>query len=366
MYKPNYQITDELLGKIAEIESYRTKVDSSYILPEREIEMRYRATVEATHSSTSIEGNPLNMKQVEKVLSDSKHQQLTRHQYAETEVKNYKKALDFIDKRKDFKKPITLKDILVIHSLIMTDLLPPTKIGTLRQKAIYIADQDDNVKYTGPGTRTLTKEIDELLSWLTNAKDVHPVIAAAVLHFQFVSIHPFSDGNGRATRALTTLYLGLRDYGFRDALVLDSYYSSDKLAYYAALDLSDNYEGRKEANLNPWINYFTDGFLSSANLLSAEVAILSNLAGGPRPEKISRDDVDLLSYAQQFGSISLSEAEEILRGVHRRAIQRRLKKLVDGGYLEMVGSARDTRYKWNELPSATENIDGNEPADTRN
>jgi len=97
VYKPNYTITDELLGIIAEIERYRTKMADSVILPEREIEMRYRATVEASHSSTSIEGNPLSLKQVEAVLSGKAR--LTRHQYAETEVKNYKRALDFIDRR---------------------------------------------------------------------------------------------------------------------------------------------------------------------------------------------------------------------------------------------------------------------------
>lgn len=92
MYKPNYHITDELLSTITKIESYHTQITTSHLLPEREIVMRYRATVEATASSTSIEGNPLNNKQVAKVLSDNSGKQLTRHQYAEIEVKNYKKA----------------------------------------------------------------------------------------------------------------------------------------------------------------------------------------------------------------------------------------------------------------------------------
>jgi Fic family protein len=344
MYKPNYQITDELLSKIATIESYRTKVDSSYILPEREIEMRYRATVEATHSSTSIEGNPLNRKQVEQVLSSS--QQLTRHQYAEVEVKNYEKALDFISKRKDVSQPVALDDILTIHRAIMEGLLPARKVGVLRQNAIYIADQDDNVKYTGPEASQLEKEINSLLVWLADAKDVHPVIAAAILHFQFVSIHPFSDGNGRTTRALTMLYLGLREYDFRGALVLDSYYSADKSEYYEALNLADSYQGRQTVDLKSWLDYFVNGFLSSAKVLSAEVAILSNLAGAVKRQKINKDDADLLSYARQFGSISLSEAEDVLNGVGRRTIQRRLKGLVDEGYIELVGNARDAKYQW--------------------
>jgi len=81
MYQQVYTITDQLLAVIAEIERHRAKVQASVILPEREIELRYRATVEATHSSTSIEGNPLSRKQVEAVISSK--ERLTRNQYAQ-------------------------------------------------------------------------------------------------------------------------------------------------------------------------------------------------------------------------------------------------------------------------------------------
>jgi len=344
MYNPTYTISDELLRKIAEIESLRTQVDGSYILPEREIEMRYRASVEATHSSTSIEGNPLNLKQVEKVLINGKR--LTRHQYAEVEVKNYKKALDFIEERKHSKSPITMDDILVIHKIVTDQLLPANKVGTLRKNSIYIADQNDVTVYDGPGVTILNKEISELLTWLDGADNIHPVIVAGILHFHFVSIHPLADGNGRTTRLLTSLYLGLKDYDFRSSLVLESYYSVDKQAYYDALSLANNYSGRKMAILNPWLNYFVDGFLSSAKVLAIEVNALSGLSKGLDRVKISKIESDILSYAKQFGSISLAEAEDIIVGISKRTIQRRLMKLVDDGYLAIEGDARNTKYAW--------------------
>ncbi|HEY1645613.1 MAG TPA: Fic family protein, partial [Candidatus Saccharimonadales bacterium] len=308
------------------------------------IEMRYRASVESTHSSTSIEGNPLNLKQVEKVLAGGK--QLTRHQYAELEVKNYKKALDFIEKRKYIKKPIAMDDILTIHKIVADQLLPAKKVGALRENPIYIADQNDQTVYDGPEVTILNQEIDELLKWLASADYIHPVIVAGVLHFQFVSIHPLADGNGRTTRLLTSLYLGLRDYDFRSSLVLESYYSVDKQAYYDALSLSKNYAGRKSANLNPWLDYFVDGFLSSAKVLAIEVNALSGLTQNATRVKISKVESDILSYAKQFGSISLSEAQDILAGISKRTIQRRLMKLVDDGYLAIEGDARKTKYVW--------------------
>ena len=346
MYKPNYQITDSLVNKISKIENVRTQIDSSYILPEREIEMHHRATVEATHSSTSIEGNPLNIKQVQKALSDKNP--VTRHRYAEMEVRNYKKAIDFIDERKITGKKISLKDILTIHKIITDGLLEPEKTGTLRQNHVYIENQNGVKIYDGPNAKDLTHELNEFLEWLNiESYNIHPVIAAAIVHFHFVSIHPMADGNGRTTRILTSLYLGLRNYDFRGSLVLDSYYSTNKPDYYAALHgvQGENYLSASKANLDPWIDYFTDGFLASANVLAAEVTLLSSMAKGLRiKQKISRDEADLLSYIQQFSSITLSEAERVLINTSRRTVQRKLKKLVDSDYVQTEGNGRDTKY----------------------
>lgn len=344
MYSPKFTISNELLRKIADIEALRSQIDNSYILPEREIEMRYRASVEATHSSTSIEGNPLNLKQVEKVLIDGK--ELTRHQYAEIEVKNYKKALDWIEKCKNTKNTITLADILALHKIVTDKLLPEEKVGALRKNPIYITDQNDDTVYDGPDISILNTEINELLAWLNESDDIHPIIIAGILHFHFVSIHPFADGNGRTTRLVTNLYLALKNYDLRSSLVLEPYYSVDKQAYYDALSLANNYAERKAAVLNPWLEYFVDGFLSSAKILSIEVNALSGLAPGTEKVKISKEESDILSYAKQFGAISLAEAQDLLTDVSKRTVQRRLIKLVDDGYLVVEGGARNTKYTW--------------------
>lgn len=348
-YRPKYHITDGILSTITEIEALRTLISSSYILPEREIEMRYRAAVEEVHSSTAIEGNRLNIKQVEKVLANGTP--LTRNQYAEIEVRNYKRALEFVDTRKLTGKPIALKDILAIHSIITDNLLPDDRVGKLRTVGVDIVNRDDVKLYDAPEASMVESEITELLSWLNASDNVHPTIAAAVLHYQFVSIHPFVDGNGRTTRALTHLYLGLRKYDFRGALVLDSYYLADKQAYYNALhEMQDtNYNHAVAAELNPWVIYFIEGFLSSAKILHVEVTILSNVIGSSKlMKRINSEDADLLGYAKQFGSISLAEAGDVLPDMPRRTLQRKLKTLVDNGYLVVSGNTRNTIYVWNE------------------
>lgn len=346
-YEPKYVISNDILAKVAAIESIKTKVDASYILPEREIEMRHRATVEATHSSTSIEGNPLDYKQVERALSTNGP--LTRHQYAELEVRNYGKALEFVDKRKKIGGPITLQDILRLHAIIMDGLLPNAKVGKFRENDVFIINQDEIVQYTGPEASAVPNELRKLLNWLNDtSRSTHPVIVAGLLHFQFVSIHPFSDGNGRTTRALTSLYLGLRDYDFRGSLVLDSYYSTAKQEYYGALHDSqgNDYDTAAKSDVTRWLEYFTSGFLSSAKVLLAEVTLLSS-AVGDVPVRINYDDADILAYAKQFDAITISDAEGILPNTARRTLQRKLNSLTERGYLRLEGKARNAVYRWN-------------------
>jgi Fic family protein len=308
--------------------------------------MRYRATVEATHSSTSIEGNPLSIKQVEQALSSKPS--LTRHRYAEIEVRNYRKAIGYIEKRATSDRKMTTEDILTVQGIITKELLDDSRVGHWRKNNVYIEDQDGRTVYDAVDAKDVEREVNELLNWLnTTSYNIHPVIASAIFHIQLVSIHPFADGNGRSTRALTMLYLALRDYDFRSSLVLDTYYSMDKKAYYEALHSAqgESYDTARKACLDFWIQYFSDGFLVSVNVLAAEVTLLASAVYKPvANKKMSRDEVDILSYIQQFGSITISEAEGIFRDASRRTIQRRLKYMVDEGYIRLDGTTHGAKY----------------------
>jgi len=346
MFTPKYTIQDELLNTITQIEAIHANVALARILPERAIELHFRATVEKTHSSTQIEGNPLTFKQVDYII---KTKGLTRHKYAETEVRNYKKALDFIDRRKLTGAPLQYKDLLMLHELAMKDLMPDEKVGALRTGAVYIINQDETLKYTGPPARSVQKKINDLLNWVeTSRKSVHPCIVSAILHYQFVSIHPFADGNGRTARLATMLYLGIRGYDFNGSIVLDSYYAHGRSEYYAALHSCQGKKYREGQDLTSWVNYFTSGFLSSAKVLLAEITVLSALKLLPERKRISLNDADLLAYAKQFGSVSLSEAKTILPHLSRRTLQRKLKELTSDGYLAPTGGGKNFRYTWRD------------------
>ena len=344
-YLPKYIITEKIKNNLQDIEKIKDKIRGSRILPEAEASIRLRASVESVHSSTSIEGNPLNANEVRAVITSKKR--LSKEEYAKIEVRNYKKALDYIDERRHGSSEISLDDVLELHKIITDRLLDKTRNGKLRKNPVYIENQNHEILYTAVEPKRVEEELNALIEWIESSRfSIHPIIIAAIIHFRLASIHPFSDGNGRTARALTSLYLALNQYDCDGSLVLDSYYASDRAAYYYVLQLVNgkNYSSSTRADLTPWLEYFTDGFLTSLHVLDAEIRMMDLVLLRGNPNKLDREDQDILSYASKFGSISISEAEEVLPEVSRRSAQRRLKQLVDSGYLEMVGETRDIKY----------------------
>lgn len=346
MFKPKFTITPEINSRIAEIERLRTVVNQAAILPELEIHLRFRATVEAVHGSTSIEGNPLNEQEVRKVLIG---EAVSAPDYAIIEVLNYKKALDLIRQIIAHGNNLDAKEILKLHNVVMDRLLPEEKVGDWRPGPVYIVDEVDGkeiVRYTGPDAQEVPRLVNSLLQWvpLQLSAKLHPVLLAGLVHYLFVSIHPFSDGNGRTTRLLVQYYLKLWNYDFRDAISLDTYYLQHQTDYYQALSRADTFDERLAADLTPFLDFFTKGFLESAQTLSQYMALgkVPSLAGA-KPLRLSYEELTLLDFIHQFGSISIKEAVEILR-IPKRSIQRRLISLVEKRILKMEGEGPATRY----------------------
>jgi Fic family protein len=91
-------------------------------------------------------------------------------------------------------------------------------------------------------------------------------LRAGIAHYQFATIHPYDDGNGRTARLLTTLVLHLGGYGLKGLYSLEEYYARDLGAYYSALTVGPShnyYEGRAKADITAWVEYFCEGAAES-------------------------------------------------------------------------------------------------------
>jgi len=345
MYKPKFTITPLINNQIAQIEAIRQEIDRANILPTQEIALRYKAAIESTHSSTSIEGNPLDSNQVQKALEGK----MNAWEKRVIEVVNYKKAWDWVVKRSKKATPITIKDILYIHSLVMKDLLPSEKIGQIRPGPIYIVDLVKNqeiLKYTGPNQKIVPKLIENLLIWLNSNLDaLHPTLLAGILHYEFVSIHPFSDGNGRVTRLLVKLLLDSYEYDFRGSLVLDSYYWQNTSRYYQSLNQANKYSLQTKSDLTPWLTYFVAGFAAVVQDLGRKINLLHSFKS-INTLRLTESEIEIIDYVSRFGDIGLRDALAILRKPIR-SIQRLLQSLVKKNLLTKVGLGKNTRYSIN-------------------
>lgn len=344
MYTPKFTITPKINSVIAEIERLRTIVERSRILPSREVVLRRRAAVESTRSSTGIEGNPLNEREVERVFSGGN---VRTSQRFVTEVVNYKRALSYIDRLSQKKNPFTTKTILTIHRMVMDNLLPREKVGVFRTTPIYVVDivgGKDKLRYTGPRANTVSSLIDELLNWMNvHAPTLHPVLVAGILHFEFVSIHPFADGNGRVTRLLTLLYLFWKNYAFRKVLVPETHYFEDRKKYYTALGQARTYEKQRTSDITPWLTYFVDGLLQAATGIAEKVTKISLSGEKSEVVTLTPGDYRIVDFISSMGKTSIND---IVRAVElpKRTVQRRLNYLTRNGVLARIGRGPATMY----------------------
>ena len=158
--------------------------------------------VELTFTSNAIEGNTLTRAEtalvVEKGLTVG-GKSLREH----LEAANHAKALDFVHSLVS-KAPseITAKDVLSIHEMILKGI-DDDSAGFYRSVPVRISGS----AVIMPNPRKVPDLMDAFQDWLTAPHDLHPVAFAAEAHYRLVTIHPFTDGNGRTARLLMNLLL---------------------------------------------------------------------------------------------------------------------------------------------------------------
>jgi len=342
VFNPKYRITDKILSDLTKISEIKSLVEKSNILPAREIFLKKVAIVGMAHSSTSIEGNALNEYQVEKL---TKGEKVSAEAREILEVNNYLQALKLVDKIHESKKQFDKKVILDVHKSVITGLIDENKVGIFRHGPVYIVNisegENEELVYTPPKFNKVEPLIDELVTWMNNKKDIHPIIKAGIFHYQFVSIHPFPDGNGRSARLLTLLYLYQSSYVFKKSLVLEDFYNNDRKRYYENLQTGKSFDARKNADLTGWLEYFTEGFLFEVQRVKD--LILSSSDKSSKQIILNKDELKIVDFTLNLGKITSDDAVDIL-SIPKRTAQDKLKKLVKLEVLKKMGSGPSTYY----------------------
>lgn len=345
MFNPRYTITSKTLNALNRIEVIREKIASCPIHPKEELRLKREALLSMVHNSTAIEGNTLNEYEVKKVLEGKEIHALDRDIY---EVKNYKKALDFIAKNKTAK--ISDKDVLEIHHLLSANVLQKERSGKYRKEPVYVVSRtpvSQTIKYTAPNHKQVPQLVTELCDWINDSRKekLSPIIIAAMAHAEIAAIHPFVDGNGRAARLLATLILYTENYDFRKLFALENYYNNNRPAYYEAIHMGKTYQERKTNDLTKWLEYFVIGFLAEMELVMDKIKPFLYLKTTKSKKKIilTKREMQILDFAQEMNHISSNDIEDILT-VSKRTAQRHLVQLIKKGLIKKHGDKKMAKY----------------------
>lgn len=205
-------------------------------------------------------GKSLVGKQVNEVIESDERKHYLK---PEQEVRNYFLALNYLEEKVKNKEKFSKRLILDVQKLVekgaskeKIGFRGPMPPGVLF--AVYDS-KTGNPDYIPPEYCDIPGLLDELVEYV-NTTDDHPLIVAAVVHYQLVTIHPFEDGNGRTARLLSGYIMDLNGYGFNGIGSLEEYFAYDIDEYYESIQMglpALYYSGRE----NPphpeiWINYF--------------------------------------------------------------------------------------------------------------
>ena len=339
MFAPQFTITNLLLANIKHINSLITALNTGRFPNVVLLEFERTARAVSTYASTSIEGNPLPLTEVKKILKNKP----THVRESEREVLNYNEALEDLNmKISKAHLNISLKRILSIQKKVTNMLLPAFDCGHLRQKPVVINDpRTGKTVFMPPGAKDVQPMMEDLIHFVnTNLDTIDPLILAGIFHKQMVIIHPFIDGNGRTTRLATKVLLAAMGLNTFSLFSFENYYNKNVTKYFQTVgEYGDYYELKDIIDFTSWLEYFTEGIIDE--LLRVQ-KILPEAAHTPQAELYPHHHM-LLKHIQDNGYISDRDYAKL---TDRAKATRRLdfQKLLNLGMIERKEKGKATYY----------------------
>ena len=264
-FQPNFTITPKIASALMRIEGVKQTIKSLPITPAVVTKLRETARLVSTHYSTMIEGNRLTQEQVERVLKTDEH--FPSRERDEHEVKGYYSALAELEHLVAKRSPISESVIQKLHALVMGKGKTWVKPSHYRDGQNVIRDAGTGkIVYMPPEAKDVPRLMKGLVDWIKRSQKLPNPIVVGISHYQFATIHPYYDGNGRTARLLTTLVLHLGGYDLKGLYSLEKYYAHDLKGYYEAISIGPShnyYMGRAEADITSRIGYFCEGMAHS-------------------------------------------------------------------------------------------------------
>lgn len=346
-FRPVFTTTHSITGGLTRIERARGFLEAAVLSEQWVREMGRRALLLEAHHTTHIEGTRLTLDQSRRLLEGDSVAAADPEDVRE--LLNYRKAFDFVSEYVSSGGSITEGLIREIHRCLVDGVRGGAAgPGEYRKIQNHVVNSlTGEIVYEPPPAYDVPIMMTELVDWLAGGQEVHPVLVSGIAQFQLVHIHPFLDGNGRASRLLSTLCLYRAGYDFKRLFTISEYYDRDRPAFYAALQ-SVRQSGM---DLTTWLEYFVEGLATQLSEVRrrGERAIRRDVFIKERG--LSDRQSKALSHIVEHGSLTIQEFERLCPDVNRRSLQRDMRAMIEQGVLEVEATSPTDpgkRYVFNE------------------
>ncbi|MBI3289835.1 Fic family protein [Candidatus Microgenomates bacterium] len=316
--------TQEIKKLLIEVEALRIVFDG---LPEQkhiEENLRREALLKSSLFSARIEGNPLTLVQVN-LMS----QTTPKQDFVKLEIFNLLKAYNYIHSKRA-PKNVSLKLICTLHKLVTNGISPDA--GRFRKNPGAIFNQVGNAIYLAPPHFQILNLINELVTRCNNP--VYPApVNAAITHFSFEKIHPFSDGNGRVGRLILAYVLRREEYNFKGLISFEEWISDNRERYYQTLAPS--------GDATSFVEFFLESLINEARSILEK---LKNVEEKPEDVLLPRRQ-EILRIVREHPYCSFDFMRRRFLQINPKTLHYDLAQLQKQKFVVKIGVSRGSVYK---------------------
>ncbi len=341
----DFKTNQQILQLIGYIDSFKGKWN---IVEQKENvylkELRKIATIESIGSSTRIEGAQLTNEEIKGLLEKIEIKKLkTRDQQ---EVIGYFDVLEIVyESYNDI--TITKNYIQQLHQRLLKystkDERHRGNYKNLSNKVVAnYPDGTQKVIFNTTEPHLVENEMTDLINWSNKQFDlneIHPLVTIGLFIYEFLSIHPFQDGNGRLSRLITNLLLLKHDYQFIQYVSFENLIEQKKKSYYEALmdGQKDRYKDNEQ--INSWIIFFLSSLETLVQRLEQKYDVFKSKGGylNDRQKKIKE-------FIEKEQPIKLSDLSKRFTEISIHTLKKDLQYLKIEQIIHSIGKNRGTIY----------------------
>ncbi len=345
----DFKTTQKIINKIAYIDSFKGKwsgleISESIYLKE----LKQIATIESIGSSTRIEGSTLTNEEVKNLIESVKITSFKTRD--EQEVFGYYEVLNLI---LDSFETIEIKENHIHHlhkSLLQSSPKDDNHRGNYKKLSNKVVANypggHQKVIFNTTEPFLVKGEMGKLILWTNKnfeEEELHPLIIIATFVYEFLSIHPYQDGNGRLSRLLTTLLLLKKEYDFMQYASMEIEIEKRKKEYYKALMSGQKDRGTEEEKINQWTLFFLETLEATIKKLETRYTKIKD-----KKSYLNDRQKLLLKFIKENEPVKISDVTASLKDFTPYTLKKDMRYLSDEGLVKKMGKAKATIYIINE------------------